>query len=69
MATTRITNLWREDLTEPNPDLQVARVFAEVVGADIDLRVTRMYVEALHEVRVASVPVSSLVPIIITQNV
>ena len=53
MATTRITNVIREDLTEPDPDV----------------RVTRVFVEVLHQTPVPPVPTASLVPVIITQNV
>jgi len=69
MATTRITNLWREDLVEVDPDIRVTRVFGEALVSETDLRVTRVYIEVLHELAVPPVPVASLVPILITQNV
>jgi hypothetical protein len=49
MATTRITNVFREDLTEPDPDLRVTRVYAEVPVNTVDLVVTRVYLEVVHE--------------------
>lgn len=69
MATTRITNLWREDLVELDPDIRVTRVFAEALVSEVDLRVTRIYVEVLHEIGTPPVPSASLIPTVITQNV
>jgi len=69
MATTRITNLWREDLVELDPDIRVTRVFAEALVSETDLRVTRVYVEVLHNLALPPVPTASLIPTVITQNV
>jgi hypothetical protein len=69
MATTRITNLWREDLVEVDPDIRVTRVFGEALVSQTDLRVTRIYLEVLHQKGVPPVPVASLVPVLFTQNV
>ena len=49
---TRITNVFREDLTEPDPDL----------------RVTRIYLEVLMDTPTPPIPVGALVPVVITQN-
>jgi hypothetical protein len=42
---TRVTNVYREDLVEPDHDVRVTRVFAEVAAQDVDLRVTRAFAE------------------------
>jgi hypothetical protein len=69
MATTRITNLWREDLVEVDPDIRVTRVYGEALVSETDLRVTRMYLEVLHNLASPPILASALVPVIITQNV
>lgn len=50
---TRITNVFREDLIETDPDM----------------RVTRIYLEVLHDTPVPAIPTAALVPVVITQNV
>lgn len=68
MATTRITNLWREDLVNLDPDIRVTRVYGEALISQLDLRVTRIYVEVLHDLSAPATP-PAVDPIIIIQNV
>jgi len=49
---TRVTNVWREDLVEVDPNL----------------RVTKLFVEVLHDTFDPPPPPASLIPIIIANN-